>query len=169
MKKASAKKTKSKPAGAKRGGTRVTKFQLRRILVPLDFSGKSRQALATAIPLAERYGAKIILIHVIETAYLGGAAGFAYLPVDNARFVEKALLRLKQTAAKLIPPGLLDRVIVREGAAYHEINAAARKLKADLIVIATQGHAGLNRVLLGSTAERVVRHASGPVLTVRRN
>lgn len=71
-------------------------------------------------------------------------------------------------AAKHIPARLQDQVVVREGSAYDQINAAARSLKADLIVIASQGHKGLSRVPLGSTAERVVRHAPCPVLVVRR-
>jgi len=171
MSKAHTPKAKTKRARTKpvRNCGTVKKLKLSRILVPLDFSGHSRQALDTAIPLAERYGGKITLIHIVEPAYIGGEAGLAYLPVDNTGLLQAAKDRLQKTAGDLIAPALFDKAIVREGSAYHEITEAARKLKADLIVIASQGHTGLSRVLLGSTAERVVRHARCPVLTVRRD
>ncbi len=163
-----AKSTRTRPQPAP-GRVAVNKLKLSRILVPLDFSGHSRQALETAIPLAERYGGKITLIHVVEPAYIGGEAGLAYMPVDNTGLLQAARERLQKTAGDLIAPALFDKAIVREGSAYHEITEAARKFKTDLIVIASQGHTGLSRVLLGSTAERVVRHAHCPVLTVRRD
>ena len=70
-------------------------------------------------------------------------------------------------ANQQMPVKLLADSLVRVGHPYQEITQAAQELKADLIVIATHGYTGLKHILLGSTAERVVRHASCPVLTVR--
>jgi nucleotide-binding universal stress UspA family protein len=142
--------------------------RLRRILVPLDFSGKSRQALQYALPLASAVGARIILLHVLKRNYTLGEASFAYLPLDTAPLIKEAKARLRSMAIQLKSPDLIEKMIVRVGIPYDEITAAARRLKADLIVIATHGYTGLTHVLLGSTAERVVRHAPCPVLTVRR-
>lgn len=144
-------------------------LRARRILVPLDFSGKSRQALEYAIPLAELSGGKISLLHVLPPAYVPGEASFAYLPVDTPGLEAEVKKRLRTVADELIPEGMLDKLFVRTGTPYHEIVAAARRHKADMIVISTHGNSGITRVLLGSTAERVVRHASCPVLTVRRH
>jgi nucleotide-binding universal stress UspA family protein len=143
---------------------------LRRILVPLDFSGKSRQALDFAVPLAEQYGGKISLIHVVEPVYSyppPGDAGVAVFPARTA--AEASRERLVELARELVPPDLLGRTLVRTGRAYLEIVAAADEMDADLIVIATHGYTGLQHALVGSTAERVVRHAHCPVLTVRRH
>jgi universal stress protein A len=147
-----------------------TRVRLRRILVPLDFSGKSRQALEFAVPLAEQYGGKIILIHVVEPmpAYppFPGEVGVA--AVNAGPVAEASQKRLAGLARELVPAELLAETTVRHGRAYREIIDAADELGVDLIVIATHGYTGLKHVLLGSTAEHVVRHARCAVLTVRQ-
>jgi nucleotide-binding universal stress UspA family protein len=67
----------------------------------------------------------------------------------------------------LLPAKMVERVLVRYGTPFAEITDAARTLKADLIILTTHGYTGLKHVFMGSTAERVVRHAPCPVLTVR--
>lgn len=109
-----------------------------------------------------------MLIHVVEPVYHASEAGFAFLPETSEPLVARARARLRETAAQLMTPGLLDKAVVSEGSAYNEITSAARSLKVDLVVIATHGRTGLTHALLGGTAERVVRHAPCPVLTVRR-
>ena len=143
---------------------------LRQILVPLDFSGKSRQALDFAVPLAEQYGGKISLIHVVEPVYSyppPGDAGVAVFPARTTTEASKETLA--ELARKLVPADLLGKIMVRTGRAYLAITAAADELDADIIIIATHGYTGLKHALVGSTAERVVRHAHCPVLTVRRH
>lgn len=143
----------------------------KRILVPLDFSGKSRQALEVAVPLAECCCAKIFLIHVVEPAYAypysPGEIGF--MPLSPKSLIKASRERLSGMARELIPTKLMGRTLVRTGRAYVEIIDAARDLNVDLIVISTHGFSGLKHILLGSTAEHVVRHACCPVLTVRRH
>ncbi len=139
---------------------------LRRILVPLDFSGKSRQALRFAIPLAQRYGARISLVHAVEHPVYPEA--FGSLAIDVVTPGQAAQARMAEMAARMLPAGLAGETIVCYGSASGNICASADDLNADLIVISTHGRTGLSRGLLGSTAERVVRYAHCSVLTVRR-
>ena len=70
--------------------------------------------------------------------------------------------------AARIPRSVVEKILVRSGRSFHEIAAAARTRKVDLIIMATHGYTGLKHALLGSTTERVVRHAPCPVLVVRQ-
>lgn len=146
-------------------------LKLDRVLVPLDFSGESRQALDFAVPLAEKYGGKIFLIHAVEPvpAYAPYPEQLGFASVNPRLVGEASQERLSVLARELVPPEVLARTIVRTGRAYREIIRAADELETGLIVMATHGYTGLKHVLLGSTAEHVVREAPCPVLTVRRN
>jgi nucleotide-binding universal stress UspA family protein len=143
---------------------------IRRILVPLDFSKPAEKALRYAVSFAKQFDAKITLLHVCPVPYYGGDLGYipASFPADQAS--EKAIAdQLASDARRLVPTGMLDRTLVRVGSAFDEICNAARKLNSDLIIISTHGYTGLKHALLGSTAERVVRHAPCPVLVVRKH
>lgn len=149
-----------------------TELKFRRILVPLDFSGLSRQALWFAVPLARRYRAKISLVHVVQPPVMltnfPGDGSYIPAATSSGDLTKSARAHLETLAARLVPDELLDKKIVRAGNAAYEVVSAARTLKTDLIVLSTNGRSGLQRVVLGSTAERIVRHAHCPVLTVRR-
>ena len=161
-------KNASEPARRRRQARQELK--LRHILVPLDFSGQSRQALACAVPLARAQGAKISLVHVVQPAAAMGTLpdGNAFIAVNAGGLVTQAEAHLSDLAVELLPAEVRGQTLVREGNAAYEIIAAAEERKADLIALSTHGHSGLARVMLGSTAEAVVRHAHCPVLTVRR-
>jgi nucleotide-binding universal stress UspA family protein len=140
-------------------------LQWRNILAPTDFSEPSRQALQTATCLAEQHGAKITLLHVVQLP--------VSCPIEAALDVDEIMNSSRQSLEEIsreIPPGLVQEKLVRLGpqGIVQAIIDVARELSADLIVIATHGHGRLERVLLGSTAEKVVRHAPCPVLVVRR-
>ena len=169
------KTTRKKQAGRPRpgGADRTRKLpgarrqSIRSILVPLDFSKPSERALEQAATLAREFGAKLTVLNVVEPIAM---PDFAYYPLmmENDKVVASAHKRLTQFSARQgIAKDLVEKVLVRNGPAHREITDAARTLKSDLIVIATHGHTGLAHVLLGSTAERVVRHAECPVLVVR--
>jgi universal stress protein A len=141
--------------------------QVRSILVPIDFSAPSVKALDYAVALAGQFGAKLALLNVIEPI---ATPDFAYYPLvmENDKIVANAKKHLEQVCAKAgIETELIEKILVRNGAPFREITDAARTLKADLIVISTHGYSGLAHVFMGSTAERVVRHAECPVLVVR--
>ena len=143
-------------------------LEIKSILVPTDFSAASKKALDYAVPFAERFGAKLTLLHVVEPVATPDFANSFPLMMENDKVMAacKAQLQslVKQTA---IDPMLVEKTLLRQGRSFHEIADAARTLKADLIIISTHGYTGLKHALLGSTAERVVRHAPCPVLVVR--
>ena len=141
--------------------------KLNDILVPTDFSEASKKAVDYATKFAAQFGGRITLLHVVEPVFY---PDFAYTPllVENDKLVAAAEKELTLLAAKKgIPDEVLHKILVRTGSPFQEITDAARTLKLDLIIIATHGRSGLTRALLGSTAERVVRHATCPVLVLR--
>ena len=145
-------------------------FRLKKIVVPIDFSETSAQALPYAAALAGQFNAEIILLHVVEPLLI--PAGLGYMPSgirDTDRNSEQiAKTNLHCVSEEFLGESDCARVMVRTGAPHREITAAAKDLGADLIVLTTHGYTGLKHVLLGSTAERVVRHADCPVMVVRR-
>lgn len=134
-------------------------LNIRKILVPIDFSAASERALAHAVPIAKRFHAKITLLYVCQAEFY--ANEFAHIPV------EESTTSLESIASSKIPPELIGEMLVRNGVAADEIVNAAAELGADLVVINTHGRTGLKHMMLGSTAERVVRCAPCPVLVVR--
>jgi nucleotide-binding universal stress UspA family protein len=138
---------------------------LKRILVPIDFSNTSRKALRYAVPIAKQFGAKLTLLHVIELpGYTGDPAYVGYDLPGTQRNLNR---QLKDLAARILPPDIRASTLVEVGVGFDTITRVARDRSADLIVITTHGYTGLKHVLMGSTAERVVRHAKCPVLVVR--
>jgi len=144
-------------------------FQLARILVPMDFSATASKALAYALAFARQFHARVILLHVVEPAVY--PENFMTLPpgfeVVNRDLVKVAKERLAKLREEGIGADVDCDLVVRLGRAYAEVTDAARELEADLIVLTTHGYTGLKHVLMGSTAERVVRYAPCPVLVVR--
>jgi len=144
-------------------------IQLKQILVPIDFSDASQQALRYARRFAQFFGAEITLLNVVQKTPV---APFPEVPpyldyveeyFENA---EKSLQALATAEQKATEPVEL-RTVIRTGLAAHEIVEAAKELDSDLIVIATHGYTGWKHFCIGSTAERVVRTAPCPVFVVR--
>ena len=142
-----------------------------KILVPVDFSPHAERAFAYATTLAQRFGATLGLVHVVEDPFVTGAwTSDVYVPnvaelleslMANAR---QRLATLKQSAGAL---GIAADTAVITGRPAHAIVEHAREGGFDLIVMGTHGRTGLSHVLLGSVAEHVVRKAGCPVLTLR--
>lgn len=150
-------------------GEPLAHAQVQRILVPVDFSAHSLNAMQFARDWARRFGSEILLLHVLEPIL--NYASFGLEPIAPLLPPEGLREQARTELDKLAKPDGADSprvsVHVREGAAFDQIVNAARDLNADLIVIATHGRTGLSHVVLGSTAERVVRYAQCPVLTLR--
>src|SRR5688572_585664 len=144
---------------------------IRTLLVPLDFSESSDSALQYAFLLAERLGAVVQLLHVLDDPFLAdGLTVEAYIgqsPTERAMTLEDARQRLAQRA---LPPHATGLTIEREvlfGDVAATIAEYASVRGADLIVMGTHGRSGVAHLLMGSVAERLVRTAPCPVLTVR--
>ncbi len=147
----------------------ATPFAIRTILVPVDFSETSKKALDYAVPFAQQFKARLILLYVVPANFPVGEFGM----VDVA-FMEKELRaagekQLAELARDRVGAGVATQTFVRAGRPVTEIAAIAKSTNSDLIVISTHGHTGLKHVLLGSVAENVVRYAPCPVLVVRED
>ena len=143
-------------------------IQVRRILVPLDFSRHVDSVLEWAAHLAKEHNSRLLLLHAyhlpVEFQQLEGA----YLPQDFWASVKgEAEQNLRRYAEPLRSQGLEVDLIVREGYPATVIEEEAAEQHVDLIVIGTRGLSGLKHLLLGSIAERVVQKANCPVLTVK--
>jgi nucleotide-binding universal stress UspA family protein len=145
-------------------------IQLMKILVPTDFSGESRKAIEYARAFAERFGARITLLHVVELESC--PADFGYGPVTMEypckEKLKEAKTKLNALGRKVIGEELYEESLAVSGTAYAEITEAAKALETDLIIMGTHGDEGREHLPMGSTAERVVRHAHCPVFIVRR-
>jgi nucleotide-binding universal stress UspA family protein len=143
--------------------------KLEHILVPIDFSETSLHVLRFAESLAKTIRAQLTLLHVIEPLpILPVPESFTPLAVERPRVIKGLQKKLDALPAACgMDARMVRNAILRVGIPWNEITATAKELNCDLIVIATHGYTGWKRVLMGSTAERVVRHASCPVLVVR--
>ena len=141
------------------------------ILVPLDFSDTSARALEHAKILAERFDAALELLHVVPNPFMANAASLYVgmpLPQDFLNQLEQeARERLEATLTLTERERFQARSVVRIGDPLFEIVDHARSEHVDLIVMGTHGRTGVSHLFLGSVAERVVRTAECPVLTVR--
>lgn len=141
-------------------------LRFKSLLVPVDFSGPSLKALDYALGLAAEFGSQLRLLHVLEPSAVFNSDYPAYATWDRVA-VNGAKIRLDALIHKKF--GDLDSAgaDVRLGRAYKIICAKARKEKTDLIILGTHGLTGLKRLFLGSTTEKVVRHAPCSVLVTR--
>jgi nucleotide-binding universal stress UspA family protein len=142
-----------------------------RILVPVDFSSHSDRAFRYALRLASRFGASAELLHVVDNPLVSGTwTGEIYVP-NLPEMLDTMLHEADKQLAALKSAAAGERVSVETrvltGRPAHEIVAHARTGAFDLIVMGTHGRTGFSLLLLGSVAERVVRTARCPVLTVR--
>ncbi|MEX0727324.1 MAG: universal stress protein [Planctomycetaceae bacterium] len=145
-------------------------IDLKRILLPTDFSEYANTAQIYAVDLAKKFGAELHLVHIsVDMLAMVPEPGMNFLPPgDYLRDMQNAA---KEGLAKILPGDVVDGVkIIREvrlGTPFVEIVRYAKEANIDLIVIGTHGRTGLAHALMGSTAEKVVRKAPCPVLTVR--
>lgn len=143
-------------------------LRLKKILVPVDFSAFATKAVRYAARFAEQFGASLVLVHVVEPVHYPESVIIPPVMEEaNRERLKLARAALAAFAKKQVPAGLTTETVTRLGQPFAEITAAAKDSEADLIVIATHGHTGLKHLFLGSVAERVVRLAPCPVLTVR--
>jgi len=141
--------------------------KIRHILVPVDFSPHSNRAVETAVEFARTFGAEVHLLHAYSLP-VGVVAPYDYQIPANvlSEMREAASKRIDQAAKEVEAKGVAAHGLITEGLPTQAIEDAAERIGADLIVMGTRGLTGLKHVVLGSVAERTIRHASCPVLTV---
>jgi nucleotide-binding universal stress UspA family protein len=139
-----------------------------RIVCPVDFSETSRAALRYAVALAKCHEAEIHALHVVDVALTAGSAELSWDYIRAARAEARVELRgrLQEFLAPAEAVGVLAKADVHEGFAVEQILDYAATARADMIVMGTRGLSGIKRLVLGSTAEKVLRSAPCPVLTV---
>lgn len=143
-------------------------LNIKKILVPVDFSSLSKKAFKYALRLAQQFKTELTVLHVLEPAVPPTFEGLQMappFPKEDSSGAEKNLRTLVGSARTAGVPKV--RSLFRRGLASHEIVETAKDLDVDLIVIATHGYTGWKHFCIGSTAERVVRAAPCPVLVVR--
>jgi universal stress protein A len=143
----------------------------RHILVPTDFSAEAARALHTATELARQYDAELHLLHVVAPQlYYAEMPDIMLPPIEDltAVMIQAAEKRLREIADKLGDELRVQQHVYEGQRMADAIVAAAAELGAGLIVIGSHGNTGLMHVLLGSTAERVIREAACDVLVIKR-
>jgi len=144
-------------------------LQFRKILVPIDFSDFSKSALKYAVTFAQHYHSKLILIYVMEPVIYPPdfSMGQITLPTVNFDMDKRAKEELDKLAEVEIGSLVQVQTVIKTGKPFVEIIESAKEEDADLIIISTHGHSGVEHILFGSTADKVVRKAPCPVLTLR--
>lgn len=141
-------------------------FQPEVILHPTDYLECSVQAFRIAADLARQHQASLLVLHVAETL---GSENVTYGEVGSQVEPAGYRRRLEEDLRRSVPvvPGVAVEYLVTAGDPAEEIERVARERACDLIVMGTHGRTGLNRLLMGSVAEHVIRRAPCPVLTTR--
>ena len=137
------------------------------ILAPTDFSPASKKGIQYAAAFARQFEARISLIHVYELPFYAADLSFTPITSKLEKLAEAtSRKRLEELAGEFIPENIKGQLLWRAGKPFEQICRIARELSSDLIILNTHGYTGLKHVLMGSTPERVVRHAPCPVLSV---
>lgn len=144
-------------------------YSVKNILVPIDFSDFSKNALRYSVNYAEHFKAKIFLIYVVEPAiypadFSMGQVSIPSLDIDMTTRAHEELVKLVETE---VATHVESEIIIKSGKPFMGIIETASEKDVDLIIISTHGHTGVEHLLFGSTAEKVVRKAPCPVLSLR--
>lgn len=144
-------------------------LKIEKILVPIDFSDYSKNSLKYAINFAKQFRAELFLIYVVEPVIYPPdfSMGQIAIPTVDLEMDKRAVEELNKLAKKEMPLEVKVNTIVKTGKPFIEIIETASEEEIDLIIISTHGHTGMEHILFGSTAEKVVRKAPCPVLTLR--
>lgn len=175
MKKPAPKRKKQSPKSTLRAHTQkgatlpVQKIGLKKILVPIDFSDNSKKALRYAIPFAQQFNASLVLVYIVEPTIYPSDFGFGQVgfPDVEKELHEKAITEMSALINDVVPKSLQTNTVVGSGIPFVEITTFAKEQEVDMIIVATHGRTGVEHILFGSTAEKIIRKAPCPVLVVR--
>lgn len=140
---------------------------IKKILVPTDFSEQGKTALMYAVAFADQFGAAVDLLHVMEPVPPGALLSYISLSDLKKSMEEDAEKNMEELSAEWTDYAFPVKKIIVEGHPFVEIIKHAKESNADMVVMGTHGRGAIAHMLLGSVAEKVVRKAPCPVLTVR--
>ncbi len=142
---------------------------IKKVLVPIDFSDYSKNALKYAVNFAKSFGADMTLIYVVEPIIYPPdfSMGQIAIPTISTEWDDRAREELDKLAKTEIPAEVKVKTLIKTGKPFVEIIETATEEDIDIIIIATHGHSAVEKILFGSTADKVVRKAPCPVLTLR--
>lgn len=145
------------------------KTLIKKILVPIDFSEYSKSALNYAVDFAKNFNSELYLIYVVEPVIYPPdfSMGQITIPSVDSEMDKRASEELNRLARNEIPENIKCHTIIKTGKPFLEIIETVNEENIDLIIIATHGHTGVEHILFGSTADKVVKKAPCPVLTIR--
>ncbi len=145
-----------------------SEFDIKNILVTTDFSNNSQVAFPKAIALAKKFDASILLLHVIQPVITPSEYTWGVQPVELQKEHENnCQMALEKQIKQFFPSDLKISSRLVHGIPFKEIIDISRQENIDLIVLSTHGLSGLSHIIFGSTAEKVVRKSTCPVLVVR--
>lgn len=162
-------KKKKTVSTAKKNGGNGASFKINRILVPIDFSTHSKNALNYAVSIASNFKSELILVYVVEPTIYPADFSFGQVAVPSIEneLRERGKVELDNLVTTSIPADLSSKSVIRTGKPFLEIIKTAIEENVDMIIIATHGHSKVEHLLFGGTTEKVVRKAPCPVLIVR--
>lgn len=142
---------------------------IHKVMVPIDFSDYSKNALRYAAQFSKQFKAKMFLVYVVEPMIYPAdfSMGQVAIPSTDIDLQKRGEEELNNLAKNFIDPATEVVTIIKTGKPFVEIIETASEEDIDLIIMATHGHTGVEHLLFGSTAEKVVRKAPCPVLTLR--
>jgi nucleotide-binding universal stress UspA family protein len=147
----------------------MKKLPIKRIVVGIDFSEGAEAAMEVAFSLAESFDSVVDLVHAAEPGVFAAPTSLGSMAlVDGAALFRQIDDALSSRAQRAASEGLVCQTNCLTGFAAREIVRHAQKTGADLIVVGTHGRTGIEHVVLGSVAERIVQHSTCPVLVVPR-
>ena len=142
--------------------------EIKKIMVPVDFSENSQKILRSAVDFAGKFGAELAVIFVVQS--FDDYSGFFVPHMPIAQFedemVESATTKMKSFVAETLDPAVSRTTAILSGDVVDELNSYVTDNSIDLIIMGTHGYKGLEKILFGSVAEKVVKTAACPVLTI---
>ena len=142
--------------------------EIKKILVPVDFSENSQKILRTAVDFAARFKAEVVIVFVVQS--FDDYSGFfvPHMPIIQLEeeMVKSAREKMKSFVAETLDDSIPQATAILSGDVVEEVNRFAGEQKVDLIIMGTHGYKGLDKILFGSVAEKIVKTAPCPVLTI---
>ena len=142
--------------------------EIKKIMVPVDFSENSQKILSTAADFAARFKAELVVVFVVQS--FDDYSGFfvPHMPIIQLEeeMVKSAMEKMKSFVAETLDDSIPQATAILSGDVVEEVNRFAGEQKVDLIIMGTHGYKGLDKILFGSVAEKIVKTAPCPVLTI---